>query len=259
MAAGHGEVPMDEKDIGPLLKQMDIEEVIPQSSSRYVAPTRMEFEPKLTASDLFQLPFDERDVACYRRPGSQPKKEPMNCGAVSGNLLRLLTMKESEELTKKGAKAPSAYVENWPVFLKNTLQSGDVDFKTENVSDIPAISRFLFSGHATIVFGRRSGSGHVFVLRRIDENHVEILDPQSLERFDAMEEYIRKEQFFSYIAIFFTKPLTPSQISNIHLEGVLSKNIASLSLNGRKGGGRGKTKGRKMRRNKTRKQKRKSA
>jgi len=231
-------------DVVPLppSPSMDVEEVpsssIPRSSSRYVeAPTRMNVER--TSVKLFQLPFTDRDIARFRTPIRQgfASGAPMNCGAVSGSLLGILTSEETERLTREGIDAPSAYDTAWVTYLNNIVEQRD--FYESRETTWNEIYDDLIENYGTIVLGTRGEDiGHYFVMRRTFTGDVEIVDPQTRTVYTGMpsiERYLAESGLTSNpIAFFSREPQTQTQINDLFADYFLSNALLKCKLGGQR-------------------------
>lgn len=136
-------------------------------------------------SNLFQVPISPADVAMFKNPPSQPPSYPMNCGAVSGQLLRIVSDAESELMTQR--RIGTTWGE-WINYINTKKPAGVIEYRTAIVfnefetsrDSIRTIEPLLFPGFATLVSVHRTTrpAGHYFVLAKDAEGRTYILDPQ---------------------------------------------------------------------------------
>ena len=229
---------MDYQALPPLPRStvMDVEEV-PPSSSRYTGPTQMNVER--TEVTLFQLPLSDRDIARFRTPISQgfASGRPMNCGAVSGSLLGILTSEETEHLTRQGIQAFSAQDANWADYLNTIINR--TGFYQSRETTWTQVYDNLFENYGTIVGGSREDDvGHYFVIRRTGAGEVEALDPQSRSVYTGMsliEGYIADQGFTRQpVAFFSEEPQTLKQINDSFIDYFLANQFAKCKLGGQR-------------------------
>lgn len=224
-------------DVVPLSPSpsMDVEQEIPRSSSRYVGPSPMNLEQ--TYVTLFQLPLNDRDIARFRTPIRQgfASGAPMNCGAVSGSLLGILTSEETEHLTQQGIEAPSAYAEGWVAYLNRLVEKPG--FYEVRQTGWTEIYNDLIQNHGTIVLGTRGEDiGHYFVVRRTSLGELEILDPQSKTMYTGMpsiEGYLAETGLTTEPLAFFSRePQTQQQINDLFVNYFLSNSLVKCRITG---------------------------
>jgi hypothetical protein len=124
----------------------------------------------------------------FRSPEAQPAFNPKNCGAVTGQLLGLVTSKTANEMTKLGQ---GSYPEEWVNYISTTVGS-PVKLKVYPFSTLESFFQAnLFPGFGTsIAMYPESGSGHWFIVAKSRENRLVILDPQTRKGYFDVQSYV---------------------------------------------------------------------
>ncbi len=141
----------------------------------------------MNTSQLFQVPLGDRELQMFRSPAAQPAFNPRNCGAVSGQLLGLVTPEISNAMTQAEA---GAYVDEWINHLSGILRKPLYSPETPIDLFQNFFTNNLFPGFATLVAAHPViGSGHFFVVAKSSDGQIMILDPQIRYGFRNSSEY----------------------------------------------------------------------
>jgi hypothetical protein len=165
-------------------------------------------------SPLFQLRMSDRDIRLFQSPSSQASN-PYNCGAVTGQLLGLVTPGTANEMT---ILQQGMFIKEWALYVSDSLQS-PVTRHEESILRFERFSTYnLFPGFATLVlsFPDGNGMGHYFVVGKTQDNRIVILDPQSRKMFTDTSTYFSSfsPPHTRFIALFRTRPRTAAQHEN---------------------------------------------
>ena len=140
------------------------------------------------SSSLFQVRITDRNLTGFVTPSSQPRIAPMNCAAVSGQLLGLISPGTADEMTRLGQGRP---VEEWADHASKVIGS-PVTIHTQPATEFTRFFAFaLFPGFATLMLSlpTQNSIGHYVVVgKRLDGNIV-ILDPQKRRGYVTVNEY----------------------------------------------------------------------
>lgn len=157
-------------------------------------------------SSLLQIRITNEQLRGFVSPIAQPDVNPMNCGAVAGQLLKLVTPDLANTMTMSGM---GMYVSEW---VQHT--SGLVKKQTYGIDrDIRTFGDFfvsmLFPGFATLVgtYNPVTNTGHFFVIGRFLNGHLVILDPQLRKGYLNILNYFRENRPYDtrFVAIVMEK------------------------------------------------------
>lgn len=147
----------------------------------------------MDTSPLLQIRITNEQLRGFVSPISQPKDNPMNCGAVTGQLTKLVSPQVAETMTITGE---GKYVPQW---VKHTTQL--VGQQTNAIFyDIRIFNGFfmdrLFPGFATFVgsYDPVTNTGHFFVVGRFVNGQLVILDPQIRKGYLNIESYFKENR-----------------------------------------------------------------
>ena len=182
-------------------------------------------------STLFQVPLEKRDIQSFSTPMNQHVENPMNCGAVSTQLLRMIPKAFSEELSKQNTPTT---VDNWAQYM-NTLVSDPTYYRIDSVSDISfaigILRERLFEGFATLIgITRRAPSGeqpvgHFFVLANLRPGTFYLIDPQIQFSTDSngVADYMRNNALNGDVYVITTRePHTRDEFQSQYVDHFLS-------------------------------------
>lgn len=183
------------------------------------------------SSSLFQVRLNDTDFKVFRSPQSQPPFNPRNCGAVTGQLLSLVTPKVANEMTmyKQGVQ-----LSEWTAYVSSVL--GDtvdvVELPTE--SFLTFFNKNLLPGFGTIALVLpETRYGHYFVVAKSLDGRLVFLDPQIRKGFFSFDEYLTIFQYkiISFNALVRSSPRTATQhisdSTNFIAKALESCNISS--------------------------------
>lgn len=147
-------------------------------------------------SSLFQVKLNDSDLRLFTSPESQPAFDPKNCGAVTGQLLGLVSSKVANEMTifRQGV-----YPDEWINYISSTIGS-KVTFKYQSISKLQSFfDKALFPGFGTILaIYPKEGSGHWFVMAKTIDNRLVALDPQVRQWYTSIESYFKTGSWVPY-------------------------------------------------------------
>lgn len=169
---------------------------------------------------LFQVPIAMVDILNASRIQSQRPVNPGNCGAASGLLLGLVTVKMAEYLSAWDLSAPSAWSNHWEYQLSNDgNQYSSVILKFKDVGDI---KRNLFLSCGTIVGIRHPDKpiGHFVVIAKDMNNVLMFIDLQNGKLFSSDSDVI------NYVASVFNVPNTEEGLAPVELH-VFNRNVVA--------------------------------
>ena len=133
-------------------------------------------------------------------PISQPEVNPMNCGAVAGQLLKLVTPEAAETMTITGK---GMYITQW---LKHTseLIGQQTDIITIDIRMFDDFfTKMLFPGFATFVgsYNPITNTGHFFVVGRFLNGQLVILDPQLRKGYINIVNYFKENRPYDTLLV----------------------------------------------------------
>lgn len=185
----------------------------------------MEVEPIRT--QLFQKRITPNDTKFFENPSTQPELNPMNCAAVSGQLLGIVSKKTAEEMTDK---AIGKTLDEW-ILAMNKL--GSTKYSAKDV-DFNTIYNQLFLGYATIgFFTRTDGTGHAAVIVRYTDGNTYILDPQVRDVYvnEDIVNFKRRGNYTDRIFVLYSNtPLTKEEYDTIFAEDILSALVHQCNI-----------------------------
>ena len=207
-------------------------------------------EVQENTSTVFQAQLRPTDVKFFENPESQPRYNPMNCGAVSGQLLGIVSKSVSEEMTKQRI---GVALDEWVNEL-NKLAGSQI-YRKEPAS-LQTIRNSLFPGFATLaLFTRIDNIGHYAVIAVGKDNNLYILDPQIRKVFknDEITQYIQEGNLDGPIYILRTPPRTKSEHISAFIDDILAGHMSACHLGGKRKRSTRKRKTRSLRKRNTRK------
>lgn len=181
------------------------------------------------SSKLFQVRLNQRDTRLFRTPESQPTEHPINCGAVSGLLLGLITPKLANELTQleRGQTATE-----WETYLSASTET-PIHF---NIIETTRMEHFfrdnLFPGFATFVAVLPAEQyGHAVVVAKSQDNRLAILDPQWKKVYMTFQSFLDSLPFSTKTVGVFLRdaPRTPKQHETDYM-GFLAKALETCNI-----------------------------
>ena len=129
------------------------------------------------SSRLFQVKLNDRDMKVFRTPSAQPFINPVNCGAVTAQLLGLVTPETANQMTRD---VEGAVADEWVLFLSRVLQTNIVAEEYNRDEFEAFFDHALFPGFATVVLLLPNDKdGHYVVVGKSQAGVLVILDPQS--------------------------------------------------------------------------------
>lgn len=201
-------------------------------------------EVEAVKSRLFQVPLTPTDVKIYEPPPNQPLINPTNCGAVTGQLLGLVSSSSAEQMT---AQQQGVFIDEWVTHL-NVTAGGNV-YRSEETT-VDEIHNQLFEGNATMVlFLRPAGMGHYVVLAN-HKHKTYLLDPQVGETvpYEGIRNYLQTTGLTGEILVVKSmEPRTKEQHEDVFIDDLLSWQMSACKL-----GGKRKTQRRKHRKSRLR-------
>lgn len=182
------------------------------------------------SSFLFQVPLNERDLKIFRSPKSQPPFNPRNCGAVTGQLLGLVSPTTADQMTqlKQGV-----YPAEWVDYINNTI-GNTLDFKRYNIGAFQSFfEKNLFPGFGTIlaIYPKGFQGGHWFVMAKTLDNRLIVLDPQRRMGYYDIPAYFSSGSFTPVEFLVFLRETqrTPKQYENDSL-AFLAKALETCNI-----------------------------
>lgn len=177
-------------------------------------------------SVLFQTPLGPSDLRIFRTPSAQPELNPKNCGAVTGQLLGLVTPGMSQEMTEK---EEGVMIAEWIDFAKAVLHM-KIGYKIHPLDTFETVFQSqLFPGFGTLVLALGKGErfGHYFVVTKSKDGKLAIVDPQLRKGFFNASEYFSLMQPTpsSFYVLLRDSPKTPAQHESDYIDGFLANNL----------------------------------
>lgn len=178
-------------------------------------------------SALFQTLLGPRDLRMFRTPSTQPEFNPKNCGAVTGQLLGLVTPRKAEEMTEQ---TQGVMIAEWIDFAKNVLHM-DIGYQLHSIDTFTTIFQSqLFHGFGTLVLaiGKGETFGHYFVVAKSKDGQLAIVDPQLRKGFFNLSEYFSliKPTPSSFYVLIRDTPKTSAQHESDYIDGFLANNLS---------------------------------
>jgi hypothetical protein len=216
----------------------------PMNGPPQSADVVMDTSPPQATSQLYQVQLKKTDVEYFKNPQNQPSTNPMNCGAVTAQLLGIVTPLQSEAMT---SLTLGTFTSDWEgAFSRFGMMDtrgkrvAVTSYRMRNASQgIQTVERNLFRGFATPVLAlRRTGVGHYFVVAKSKEDELYILDAQ--QRFvargrEVIGRYIHTNQLDGDFLVFQTdRELTPSDYISAYVSGPLAANLSYTISGGKK-------------------------
>lgn len=201
-------------------------------------------------STLFQTQLRPEDVTFFENPANQPQYNPMNCGAVSGQLLGLVSKRSSEIMT---AEKIGMGIQEW---VDEFNKISDSPVYSHNLVTLRDIETSLFPGFATLVlFTRLDDLGHYCVVAKDSKNEIYILDPQSriVVPSEKISEYFKEQSFTDLVYVIRTPPRTKEEHLSAYIDEILSSQLSECRLGGKRKRSTRKRKTRSLRKRNTRK------
>jgi hypothetical protein len=202
-------------------------------------------------SSLFQTRLSKRDTAYFRNPDNQPAYNPLNCAAVSAQLLGIIPKSLAERMT---ARFEGAYIQEWEDALN--YMAGKRIYRIQEAKMVD-IYNDLFDGFATLVlFTRVNGPGHYCVLASGPDHELYLLDAQMREVYQGrgeIEPYLQRQRLDGPALVIRTTPKTKEEHVDTFINDVLSWQLSQCRLGGKKKRTTRKRKMRSIRKRNTRK------
>ena len=194
-------------------------------------------------SNLFQLQLNDRDTRMFTNPPAQPANDPVNCGAVTAQLLGLITPAVSEEMT---ARREGVFLANWVNTLNGIIGHKELTAVREAITlnALTNIRNKLFPGFATFVLATRvdpitniETTGHYFVMARAD-GILYLVDPQIRRTFagpDEIAQYLIAEGLTGTLySLELKTPLTKTEQRSFYIEHFLADNLSRCRTGGKR-------------------------
>lgn len=178
---------------------------------------------------LFQLPLTESDVSRFKNPDTQPLVGAINCGAVSAQLIGIVTRGISTDIT---SAERGMYIQEWVDSMNEA--AGFAAYSWNIGSKVGPLFDNLFNGHATMVLvdAPAVGVGHYFVIARDNDGIPYVLDPQAallgnehavFQGEEKIEEYLASGGLTGNAWVFTTeKPMTVSEHMSLYTASTLA-------------------------------------
>lgn len=181
-------------------------------------------------STLFQVPLEKRDLDSFRTPMNQQVENPMNCGAVSTQLLHIIPKAVVEQLSKENT--PTS-VDQWVSYM-NKRTPTKTEYYSDSTRDIAhafdVLQTQLFEGFATLVGITRVSPegemllGHFFVVVKLRPGNFYLLDPQIRMGTDAngIMKYLEEQQLNGEVVVIATnEPQTRGDFQTDYIDRFL--------------------------------------
>lgn len=194
-------------------------------------------------SNLFQLQLNDRDTRMFTNPPNQPANNPINCGAVTAQLLGLITPTVAEEMT---ARREGVMINGWVKTLNAMINPQKLTAVIEGmtIDTLTNLQNRLFPGFATFVLATRLDPatnmetiGHYFVIARTETN-IYLIDPQIRRTFtgpDQIVQYLLEEGLTGNLySLHLQPPLTKSEHSSLYIEHFLADNLSRCRTGGKR-------------------------
>lgn len=183
-------------------------------------------------STLFQTQLSNKDILYFRNPENQPAYNPMNCGAVSGQLLGIVSKKLAEKMT---ARMEGVYIQDWENDLNTAAGRRIYSIQQTNLVDI---YNDLFDGFGTLVlFTRVGGPGHYCVLALGNDHELYLLDAQLRQVYKgkaAIEQYLQTQGLVGPMLVIRTIPKTKDEHINTFINDFLSRHFSECRIGGKR-------------------------
>ena len=183
-------------------------------------------------STLFQTQLSNRDIVYFRNPENQPAYNPLNCGAVSGQLLGIVSKTLAEKMT---AGITGVYIQEWEDSLNKI--AGKKIYHVEQTK-LDEIYNDLFDGFGTLVlFTRAVGLGHYCVLASGNDHELYLLDAQTRQAYkgrEAIEQYLQSQLLIGPTLVIRTIPKTKNEHIDTFIDDFLSRNLAECRTGGKR-------------------------
>jgi hypothetical protein len=180
-------------------------------------------------SQLFQVRLNDLDLKMFKSPETQPKFNPKNCGAVTGQLLGVVSQKASNEMTEKKLGLTT---NEWTTYIQSVIGS-PVQFTYEYISKfVPTFQKSLLPGFGTfVVVLPEQGIGHAFVVAKDLSGRLLFLDPQIRKGFYSINEYFsnRSLEPRRFAIIIHPNPKTAKEHDDIAI-GFLANALAQCNI-----------------------------
>lgn len=140
------------------------------------------------SSSLFQVRLNDSDLRVFQSPKSQSLFNPKNCGAVTGQLLGLVTPKIADEMTQLQR---GVFLDEWESYVSSVL-GNPVRHVEQDIAEFESyFRRYLLPGFGSIVLTLPLSQqfGHYFVVAKSIDERIVILDPQIRRGYFVMNEY----------------------------------------------------------------------
>ena len=184
-----------------------------------------------TKSSLFQALLSPRDVRYFKNPESQPQYNPMNCAAVSGQLLGMIPSSTSEKMT---VGMMGVHFQEWLNELNKA--AGQEIYRSEQ-SSLDKLYNELFVGFGTLVlFTRPNVGGHYCVVTLGEDNNLYLLDPQKRKVFknEEIPKYLQEQQLTGPIYVIKSVPRTKSPHISAFVEDILAGKLSACRVGGKR-------------------------
>lgn len=180
-------------------------------------------------SSLFQVRMNDADLRVFRSPLTQPSFNPKNCGAVTGQLLGLVTPNVSNQMTEL---SQGVFLEEWETYVSSVLDN-PVKRIEQDISKFESFfNANLFPGFGTLVLTLSTISfGHYFVVAKSVDGRLVILDPQLRVGYFSFAKYktIFPNPPTRFIVLLRNSALSASQHENDSL-AFLAKALETCTL-----------------------------
>lgn len=182
-------------------------------------------------SSLFQIPIGERDLKLFQTPSNQPPNYPLNCGAVTAQLLGLVSPETANEMT---FRQQGIYIQEWTAYASASFGSPVTSYIYPIASFDALFAESLLPGFATLVLtlpGVGKGLGHYFVVGKTPVGRLVILDPQVRRGFLNSTAYFQQfsPPHTSFLVLRRNTPRTGAEHENDAI-GFLAKQLEQCNI-----------------------------
>ncbi len=145
------------------------------------------------SSSLLQIRMTNYQLRGFTSPISQPIVNPLNCGAVTGQLLKLVTPTVANNMTILGlGKFVQEWIDHTTGLLPQPTHATDFDIRAFKA----LFTKMLFPGFGTFVgtYSPLTKEGHFFVVGKFLNGQLVVLDPQLRKGYLNIENYFQENR-----------------------------------------------------------------
>lgn len=144
------------------------------------------------SSALLQVRMTNEQLQGFVTPISQPAVNPMNCTAVTAQLLKLITPAMATYLTSSDIQP---YTQEWADYASTLLRKKTyIEGSPLTPQTFAKMWAHLFPGFGTFVITSDEQSAHAFVVGRFLDGTPVILDPQIRKGYFNFEKYFQENR-----------------------------------------------------------------